>query len=95
MQETTQSSSVSSVTRFSNFGKRKKWDSIRELVDRAMNDINLGKGEDFKYAHSDMAYSKQFNSLIYSITTAGEDTFTHCHEQLASMVIRKTTCRFG
>ncbi len=55
--------------------ENEKWDSIRELVDRAMNDINLGKGEDFKYAHSDMAYSKQFNSLIYSVTTAGEDTF--------------------
>jgi hypothetical protein len=55
--------------------EKEEWDSIRELVDRAMNDINLGKGEDFKYAHSDMAYSKQFNSLIYSITPAGEDTF--------------------
>lgn len=59
--------------------EKEDWDSIRELVDRAINDINLGKGEDFKYAHSDMAYSKQFNSLIYSINTAGETTFELPH----------------
>lgn len=44
------------------------WDSVRELVDRALNDINIGKNEDFKYAHSDMAYYRQFEQLQYSIT---------------------------
>lgn len=44
------------------------WESVRELVDRALSDINIGKNENFKYANSDMAYFRQFERRIYSIT---------------------------
>lgn len=44
------------------------WDSVRDLVDRALSDINIGKNEDFKYANSDMAYFKQAVSEVYSVT---------------------------
>lgn len=43
------------------------WDTVRELVDRALSDINIGKSESFKYAHSDMAYFKQSKNSTYSI----------------------------
>jgi hypothetical protein len=45
------------------------WSNIRELTDRALSDINLGKNDTFKYAHSDMLYYKQARSLTYNITT--------------------------
>lgn len=44
------------------------WSSVRDIVDRAISDINIGKSEDFKYAHSDMAYAKQYKSQTYSIS---------------------------
>ena len=43
------------------------WSSVRDLVDKALTDINIGKGEEFKYAHSDMAYYKKFKSFTYAI----------------------------
>lgn len=50
------------------------WTSVRDLVDRAINDINLGKDETFKYAKSDMLYSNQSHTTIYA-DLAGGDTF--------------------
>lgn len=44
------------------------WSSVRDLVDRALNDINIGKNETFKYANSDMAYYKQFEDVVYNIS---------------------------
>jgi hypothetical protein len=44
------------------------WNTVRELVDRALGDINIGKSESFKYVHSDMAYFKQSKNTTYSIT---------------------------
>lgn len=50
--------------------KTESWTSVRELVDRALSDINIGKNESSKYAHSDMAYYKQSKSVTHSITDA-------------------------
>jgi len=46
------------------------WTSVKDLVDRAINDINIGKSDDFKYAHSDMAYTKQPRTNVAAITDA-------------------------
>jgi len=50
--------------------KTESWNSVRELVDRAISDINIGKNNDFKYAHSDMLYASQYKTLTYEITDA-------------------------
>ena len=47
-----------------------EWSTVRELVDRAISDINIGKSDEFKYAHSDMAYAKQFRSIEHTITNS-------------------------
>lgn len=44
------------------------YNSVRDLVDRAITDINIGKNKEFKYANSDMAYVSQYRELTYSIT---------------------------
>jgi hypothetical protein len=62
-------------TQFKTFFKSKvkqlweteSWSSVRDIVDRALSDINIGKNENFKYANSDMAYFKQFEQSVYSI----------------------------
>lgn len=46
------------------------FNSVHDLVDRALTDINIGKNEDFKYAHSDMAYYRRGESKVYSVTDA-------------------------
>ena len=46
------------------------WHTVRDLVDRALHDINLGKNETFKYAHSDMLYYKQSRSVTYVVNDA-------------------------
>lgn len=51
------------------------WDSVRDLVDQTLSDINIGKNETFKYAHSDMAYFKQDRSVAYILTDALTTTF--------------------
>lgn len=44
------------------------FDNVRTLVDRALEDINIGKNRDFKYAHSDMAYYRQSTDASYDIS---------------------------
>ena len=47
----------------------KTWNSTRELVDAALNDINIGKNENFKYANSDMVFWKGYREVIYTNST--------------------------
>jgi hypothetical protein len=51
------------------------WNNVREIVDRALTDINIGKNEGFKYAHSDMLYYKQARSITYIINEEGVTEF--------------------
>lgn len=46
------------------------WDSVQEIVDEALTQINIGKTSDFKYANSDMVYYGGGKNTTYSITTA-------------------------
>lgn len=50
--------------------RTESWNSVRELLDEALRQINIGKSEQFKYAHSDMVYWTQFRNVTYSITDA-------------------------
>lgn len=47
-----------------------QWPSVRALTDQAMAEINLGKDETFKYAHSDMCYYRQSVDITHSISDA-------------------------
>tara|TARA_R110000850_G_scaffold28106_6_gene78865 strand:+ start:310 stop:11376 length:11067 start_codon:yes stop_codon:yes gene_type:complete len=49
--------------------RTESWSNVRDLVDRALSDINLGKNDTFKYAHSDMLYYKQARTATYNVTT--------------------------
>ena len=41
------------------------WETVQELVDHALSDINIGKNATFKYAQSDMLYYTQAQTAIY------------------------------
>jgi len=51
------------------------WSSVRELVDQALSEINIGKNEEFKYAHSDMAYFKQGRTTVYFVEEVLQTVF--------------------
>jgi hypothetical protein len=53
------------------------WSNVRDIVDRAINDINIGKDETFKYAHSDMAYFKQHHTATYADLDGGTTFAMH------------------
>lgn len=59
------------------------WNSVQEIVDEALSQINIGKNEDFKYANSDMAYYGGGKNKTYSITTATTDfeLYTEVHSR--------------
>jgi hypothetical protein len=42
--------------------------TVRDLVDDALSQINIGKDDTFKYANSNMAYYSEFTTYTYSIT---------------------------
>lgn len=42
--------------------------NIRDLVDDALSQINIGKDETFRYAHSDMAFYDLYETYTYAIT---------------------------
>jgi hypothetical protein len=43
------------------------FNSVRDLVDQALVDINVGKNSDFRYAYSDMAYFRNYSETTASI----------------------------
>ena len=63
------------INKVSQLWRTESWATVRDLVDRAINDINIGKSDQFKYAHSDMAYAKQFKKKIYNITGPSNTVF--------------------
>jgi len=66
-------------SKVSQLWQTESWNTTRELVDRALSDINIGKNESFKYSHSDMLYYKQARSTTYII---GDSTTTFALPEL-------------
>lgn len=46
-----------------------EWQSVSELVDVALTDINIGKTPEFKYANSDMVYYNNGKTISYNISS--------------------------
>jgi len=47
---------------------RNSFDSIRDLVDETLSQINIGKNETFSYARSNMAYYDNFETYTHNVT---------------------------
>jgi hypothetical protein len=45
----------------------RSWDNVRDLVNTALTEINIGKSSEFKYANSDMAYYENGKTISYQI----------------------------
>jgi hypothetical protein len=51
------------------------WDTVQELVNHALRDINIGKNAMFKYANSDMLFYTQAQSVTYPMVYTAPTVF--------------------
>lgn len=45
----------------------RSWDNVKDLVNTALTEINIGKSREFKYANSDMVYYENGKTISYQI----------------------------
>lgn len=53
----------------------RSWDNVKDIVNAALSEINIGKSPEFKYANSDMAYYDNGKTISHQITS-NENTFS-------------------